>query len=399
MAFARDVYTASGGQTDFTITYNYQTAVDVKVYVNGSLKTVGSSNDYILSSPTNVKFNSGLTANDKVVLLRSTSQSARTVDYTAGLLSEADLDADSIQAFYMAQESIDSAANAMGLDSGDNWNAQTKIIHLVKDPVVAQDAATKKSTETLITAALIGTLPDPIAISNGGTGATTASAARTALGLVIGTNVLPELGVVSQGDAQAGVSTSEKIWTAVRVKEAINALGPSSANLNTVPIMAGGMTSRSSAGAQSGLVELATNKIMVRSFDFATGADEFVQFTLPFPKRWDNNTDKLTAQFAWTAASGSGTVLWGIQALALSNDDAMDQAFGTIVLASLDTLITANDVHVTSITADITPSGTPVENDTVIFQILRDVSGDSLGVDAKLLWCKIHWTSDTGTDA
>lgn len=85
-------------------------------------------------------------------------------------------------------------------------------------------------------------LPDPIVADRalfGNSGETaweqrTAADARTALGLVIGTDVLPEIGVVSQADAEAGTATDEKIWTAERVKQAIEALAPGSIPSGTV---------------------------------------------------------------------------------------------------------------------------------------------------------------------
>ncbi len=144
MAFARDVYTASSSQTDFTITFPYQAQVDVTVFEDGVLQTVGSANDYIFSNSTTIQFNAGLAGGEVVVLQRSTSQSARTVNYTAGALSEADMDNDSIQAFFMAQEALDAITQAIGLNLVDEWDALSKLLHNVVDPVSLQDAATKK---------------------------------------------------------------------------------------------------------------------------------------------------------------------------------------------------------------------------------------------------------------
>ena len=55
----------------------------------------------------------------------------------------------------------------------------------------------------------------------------TGATVRTSLGLVIGTDVMPEAAVVPQAEAEAGTATTERSWTAQRVKQAIDALAPS----------------------------------------------------------------------------------------------------------------------------------------------------------------------------
>lgn len=164
---------------------------------------------------------------------------------------------------------------------------------------------------------------------------------------------------------------------------------------HTIPVLASSMLSRSTNGAASGLTELATNDVMKSSKDFDQTTSEGVQFYVPMPKSWDEGT--VTAQFGWTAASGAGTVTWSISATAFSDDDALDAAFGSAQSVT-DTLITANDMHITSATSAITVGGTPAESDFVIFQITRDVA-DTLNADAQLIWCKIFVTYSAGNDA
>jgi hypothetical protein len=113
------------------------------------------------------------------------------------------------------------------------------------------------------------------------------------------------------------------------------------------------------------------------------------------PKGWNEST--VTFQPVWTAASGSGTVIWELRAVALSDDDAIDTAFGT-GQTSTDTLLTALDVHIGPESAAITIAGSPAEGDLVVFQVRRDVS-DTLGVDAKLIAIRLFVTTNAANDA
>ena len=69
--------------------------------------------------------------------------------------------------------------------------------------------------------------------------------------------------------------------------------------------------------------------------------------------------------------------------------------------AVTDTLLTANDLHVSSESSAITIGGTPAEGDAVYFEITREVANgsDTLGVDARLLGVHVYITSNASTDA
>ena len=148
--------------------------------------------------------------------------------------------------------------------------------------------------------------------------------------------------------------------------------------------------------AATGTVELATNDIMYDSFDFDTTTEEGVGFWLTFPEGWDAGTVKFKAH--WTAASGSGTVKFDFAGRAYADSDAMDQALGT-EQGTTDTLLTANDMHISPATSAMTIGGTPTDGEPVYIQVARDVATDTLGVDAQLLGVVVEFARTLNTTA
>lgn len=165
-----------------------------------------------------------------------------------------------------------------------------------------------------------------------------------------------------------------------------------------IPIPASSLTSRTTNGAAYGLTESSINKVMLPTYDFDQTTQEFVQFLVPMPKGWNEGT--ISAQFIWSATGGSGGVVWGIQAVALSDDDATDAAFGTAQTVA-DTLLAANDVHISAETSAVTIGGSPVEGDMVAFQIYRLPSdgSDTLNADARLIGIRLFITTNAANDA
>ena len=165
----------------------------------------------------------------------------------------------------------------------------------------------------------------------------------------------------------------------------------------TIWIPAGALIATTTTGAATGQIETTTNKVNIKVLDYDQSAAEYAQFNIGMPKSWNEST--LTATFMWTAASGSGDVIWALQCLAVSNDDALDQAFGSAQTVT-DTLITANDNHVTSETSALTCAGTPAEGDLLLFRLYRDASagGDTLNADARLIGLRLIYTTNASND-
>lgn len=169
---------------------------------------------------------------------------------------------------------------------------------------------------------------------------------------------------------------------------------------HTIWLPAASFVATTTAGATYATQELATNDVMVAGYDFGASTDVKVQTMIAMPKSWNEST--VTAQVFWKdgATAGTGDVIWGVQALAVGNDDAMDAAFGTAQTVT-DTFIASGDLHVTSATSAITAAGTPAENDLLIVQVYRDADagGDTYTQNARFIGLKLLYTANAGDDA
>jgi len=153
-----------------------------------------------------------------------------------------------------------------------------------------------------------------------------------------------------------------------------------------IVLMAGSGWSTTTAGcAYSTLVESTTNKENVWYADFDKDTDENMEWSIVLPNDFATDTTAtITAQFVWTAASGSGNVTWACKWISYGDNEVIDAAYGTAQSVT-DTLQTANYKHVSSATAAITGAGTPAAGEFAQIRVYRDVSEDGLTADARLM--------------
>lgn len=168
----------------------------------------------------------------------------------------------------------------------------------------------------------------------------------------------------------------------------------------TIYVPAGAIEPRKTNGCASlDKVETTTGRPDIRHLAFDPSTVEYGQFEIDLPKSWNLGT--LTAQFVWTGiANGSGDVVWGIQAVAQSNGDTIDVAYGTAVTVT-DTFTATKDRLVTSETSAFTVAGTPATGDSVCFQIYRNATSgsDTRNADANLIGVRLFFTTDKENDA
>lgn len=144
--------------------------------------------------------------------------------------------------------------------------------------------------------------------------------------------------------------------------------------------------------------ESSTNKVNIKTLDFdgAGTTKEYAEFGIQSPLLWDAGT--VLVQFVWYASAGSGTVNWEIQGLALSDDDALDAAYGTLQEVT-DTLTAIGDVMISAETSAVTIAGTPVAGDWLQFRVARDPANDTNTSDAKLMGIKVKFALKQYNDA
>ena len=206
---------------------------------------------------------------------------------------------------------------------------------------------------------------------------------------------VPSGATINVAGTATGLLTSGNIGTSV---QAYNA-GTKIAGKETIWIPALAMYPNSTAGcADIDQVEL-TNGPEIKVLDFDTSSDEHAQFSIAMPKSWNEGTIIFQAYFTVTGTN-TGTVAWGLSGVAISDNDSINTAFGTNVVASAKAHSgTSNDLNVTAESGAVTIAGTPAVGDQCYFQVMRDVSADDQSGDARLLGIKIFFTTNAGNDA
>jgi len=170
------------------------------------------------------------------------------------------------------------------------------------------------------------------------------------------------------------------------------------AGLETIYVPAAAMYPNTTAGCSALTQVELSNGPELKCLDFATGSDENAQFTVCFPKSWNEGT--VTFQAFWTVTgTNTGTVAWGLSGGSMADDASINTAFGTNVVATAKAFSgTSNDMTVSAVSGAVTIANAAVDTMTY-FQVMRDVSADDQSGDARLLGIKLFFTTDAANDA
>jgi hypothetical protein len=203
---------------------------------------------------------------------------------------------------------------------------------------------------------------------------------------------------LSAGTALAGTEVLPTVQGGATVKHTFNQVKTlMGANLRSLWIPSAGIRPSSTGGcAALALVATSANQPDISSLDFDATTAEYAQFWVRMPKNWNEST--ITAQFYWSHAATTTNfgVRWGIQGVAVSDDDTIGVAYGTAQEIT-DTGGTTNDLYVSGATSSITIGGTPAAGDMSAFRVYRDPvnAADTMAIDARLHGVAIFYTTDS----
>ena len=170
---------------------------------------------------------------------------------------------------------------------------------------------------------------------------------------------------------------------------------------NTIWIPAAAITPTASNGCDARTqVETTAGRPDMDVLDFDASADEHAQFSVAFPKSWNLGT--VTFQVFWcSTATDTDGVAWGLQGVAMNDNETIDVVYGTAIVVTDDAQSAAEELYVTAESGAVTIAGTPADDDLTFFRIFRDVSdaNDTATEDARLIGIKMFFTTDANNDA
>jgi len=172
------------------------------------------------------------------------------------------------------------------------------------------------------------------------------------------------------------------------------------AGKETMWVPASAMYAATTNGADPQQVETTALRPDMKVMDFADGADDHAQFSVAFPKSWNEGT--ITYQCFWTpSTTNTGNCIFGLQGVAVGDGDTIDAAFGTAVNITDAGIGTVEDQQVSAESSAVTIAGSPAVDQQTYFQIFRDANAgaDTYTGVARLLGIKIFFTTDAANDA
>lgn len=174
MPYSYVQYTGNGSTTNYVFSFPYLESTHIKVRVNGSITS------YTFLNSSTVTISPAPATGAIIDIRRETPKDNPPVDFTDGsVLLESDLDLLAKFNLYTAQESSDGVADSITKDTLGVWDAQSRRIKSVADPVNANDAVNKTWAETGMTSQLASATTQAANAATSASGAATSASTAT----------------------------------------------------------------------------------------------------------------------------------------------------------------------------------------------------------------------------
>ena len=286
------------------------------------------------------------------------------------------------------------------LDEDDmSSNSATKLATQQSIKAYADLKATKGANSDITS---LSGLSTPLSVAQGGSGASSLTDGGVLLGS--GTGAVTAMSALGDGAIIVGDGSGDPVSLTAFSSSTGNLLSSKGGTIGkqTIWVPAAAMRPESSNGCSAMTDHVTTSgrpDIMGLLFDGAS--DEHAQFSVAFPKGWNEGTVTFRAFSAVTdtaATDGSDTVSWGLQGLSVADDASIDQAYGTAVVVTEATSGTVEDIAVSAESGAVTIASVAADTLT-FFRVFRDVSADNMSEDAVLLGIQIFYTINAAEDS
>jgi len=360
----RDVYTATSNQTTFT-TGGY-TPNFVSVYLNGVHLARA---DYTATNGSDVVLAAGAAADDTVEIVSFNTFELSAQTFTGDVTAS-------------GGTFLPTGDTAAGDDAAVGYAAADGLV--LTGQGSTSDVTIKNDADATV-----------MSIATGTTGATFA-----------GDVIVPDgdfiLGSTAVTSTAAELNILDGVTSTAAELNKLDGVGTlKQAGKETIWVPASAMQPTTSNGCSAlTTVETTAGRPDMVVLDFDDGSDEHAQFSVAFPKSYNLGTVTFRAYWTTTATDTDGCT-WGLQGVAMNDNETIDIAYGTAVVVDDAAQGAAEELYITAESGAITIAGTMADEDLCFFRVFRDVSdsNDDMAEDARLIGIKLFFTTDAANDA
>ena len=265
-----------------------------------------------------------------------------------------------------------------GLGEGDVTltGTQTLTNKTLTSPAIGTKISDTNGNE-LINFTATGSAVNEITIANAATGVTGPVISATGE-TNVGININPKgSGVFNSGGSAVKIAGKETIW-----------------------VPAAAMYGPTTNPADAAQVETTATRPDLKVFDFDASTKQYTQFTIAMPKSWNEGT--ITYQAYWSpSTTNTGNAIFGLQAVAVADNDTIDVAYGTAINVTDAGIGTVEDQQITGESSAMTVAGSPAAGEQTYFQFFRDAAdgSDTFTGECRVLGIKLFFTTDAANDA